>query len=221
MDFVDIDFDGYLDLQVNGLGLNTINSTSSFWLFNPQTGLFEESQEFSSFDELSIDKDKREITSWSASVGYDKSSQSSTYKVVDHHLVLVAEERSYEDEHERQELLNGEMTVVSRSGTRSIRDSVGKSTGADLVIVTSEEWLFDSLRVVSEIRERRYFGQESDSLQRKLIELQTEWGTFRLEQKTTFEYSRTSDGAISVDETVQKVINGDWALQSHTKHGIR
>jgi hypothetical protein len=227
LEYMDINFDGYRDIRVMGHGNNAITTTSSFLLFNPQTNAFEESEEYSGFDEIDIDTVNHEISSWSSSVGNRKSNVSSTYKVIGNHLVLVGEEHyNGEDEQEEKKLLNGVMTIVSRSTSRSATDSIAvinqrDDETADLVIVTTEKWVFDSLRVVSEIRKRKYFGANSDSLWKKGIEWEDEWGKFRFERETTYEYSGESNGPLYVDQTVKEVVNGAWVAKPRTRWRVR
>jgi hypothetical protein len=225
LNFVDINFDGYIDLQLKGSeGMGMESPRSYFWLFNPQSGLFEESEEYSDFDDLDIDTVEHQITSTASSAGNNKWVESKVFNVIDHHIDLVEQEESHEYSTEKKILINDSMTVISRSSAKTIHDSLSFVPGdvqqADLVVVTYEDTALGQLRTVKKVYQRYYSGPVSRDLDKKEIEIQTEWGTFRIEKEITYNYMIDESNVLSVDEAERRVEDGQWQAAVHRKQRI-
>ncbi|MDZ7626612.1 MAG: hypothetical protein U5J96_19450 [Ignavibacteriaceae bacterium] len=169
-EWIDINFDGYNDLQVTGFWQHTINSSSSFWLFNYKLKIFEESEEFSDFDDLTINKKNQTITNWGASVGWNKAGWSSTYQVVDNHLVLIEDEYSYQFDHYRKILDGDSLITVSKSYAESIleqSENDGKLVSELLWIITEEEMIYNKLRPIRKTWQWEFEGEGPEELYEK------------------------------------------------------
>jgi hypothetical protein len=219
-DLKDINFDGYNDLEIISFFSRTLNTISSFWLFNPKLKIFEESDEFSEFGDIKIDKKNQTIRSWGLTTGNDKSSWSSTYKVVSHHLVLIEDEEWYRYEHEKKALQGDSMVTVSKSYVEKKYDSAEKQIGNLLLqycwIINTEEMIYGKLRPVKRVWQWLYEGSNSEEVNKRLV--QEHWGQeFVFEKEIRYEYSMDEDNNIYVQETVGDIINGEWVTQTKPK----
>lgn len=225
-ELIDINFDGYNDLEISGFWHNWITGVSSFWLFNPELKVFEKSDEFAEFGEITIDKENQIITHWVATAGYDKNSWSSTYKVVDNHLILIEEEEWYRYDGYRKVLQGDSMVTVSRSYVEEKQDSMG--TRIDnlvvhyLFIINTENLIYGKLRPVKRVWQWEYEGSKPEEVGKRLV--QEYWNQpfqFVFEKEIVYEYSKDENNNIYVQETVGDIINGEWVTKSKPKERIK
>jgi len=225
-ELIDINFDGYNDLEISGFWHNWITGVSSFWLFNPELGVFEKSDEFADFGEFTIDKENQTITRWAATAGYDKYSWSSIYKVVNHHLVLIEEEESYRYDNHRKVLQEDSMVTVSKSYVEEQYDTIGQTIDGFLVhnlwIINTEDMIYGKLRPAKRVWQWEYEGSKPEEVGKRLVE--EYWNQhfqFVFEKEIVYEYSKDENNNIYVQETVGDIINGEWFTKSNPKEKIK
>ena len=219
---IDINFDGYNDLQITGSWHNTIYTASSFWLFNPESKKFEESEEFSEFDEIEVNKENRTITSYAASAGNDKNGWSQTYKVVNNHLVLITEDKSYRYDREKKELQGDSMVTIYKTYEEGKYDSLGYEINGillhNLSIINTENLIYGKLRPIKKVWQWYYDGSEPGKFGKRLV--QEMWAmdyVYVFEKEIRYEYSKDENENIYVQEIVGDIINGEWTEQTKPK----
>jgi len=123
IEFVDLNFDGYLDIKMfNDRAANGVNSGYAVYLFDPVAQRFSYSQQFSDIMggySIELDSTKQEITS-SGELGCMGGCWSiDTYKVVADSLVLI--KRVHQDQQHpgefvliKEQMINGILTVTSK-----------------------------------------------------------------------------------------------------------
>jgi len=89
IDYVDINLDGYLDLDIN-LGYYNLIPYHSFWLYNKFKKEYSHSSEYSELNDYYLNTDKKEINSVEQFTG-GRGGIISTYKIDDENLSLIKE----------------------------------------------------------------------------------------------------------------------------------
>ncbi|MGB5288287.1 MAG: hypothetical protein WBN42_07320 [Ignavibacteriaceae bacterium] len=221
----DINFDGYNDLEVIDYWGNSQNTFSSFWLFNTNSKLFEESKEFSGFGDITIDKENQTINSWGASIGWNMAASSSTYKVVDNHLVIIEDEYSCKFDSYKKVLKGDSFVTVSRTSAESIEIPSKKEGdyGPDVLwIVTEEEMIYGILRSIRKTWQWEYEGERIKELYEKGILRYSEFGpTYRLEREIIYDYSMDEDNDLFVEESVTEVVDGELVTEHKPKTQLK
>jgi hypothetical protein len=150
VNYVDINLDGYLDLDID-LGVSNLTPFHSFWLYDQLKNKFYHSPEFSQLNDYSIDFDKKEIDSYSQSTG-GRGGYNEKYKVGNGKLYLIGTEYSNFYDYEKKELVNGVLKVVSKEEPEDIKDKNGNyikliktyNLVNDSLLLTKKSWLVDA-----------------------------------------------------------------------------
>lgn len=222
----DINFDGYNDLEVLEYGHNITVETSSFWLFNPDLKIFERSEEFSGLNDVEINKENQTIYCFGTTAGHNKYFWSSTYKVIDHHLVLIEEEDSYQYDNQRNVLQGGSMVTVSRSYVEEKHDSLGKEIDNffvhDLWLIINENMIYGKLRPVKKVWQWIFEGSNPKEVGKRLV--QEYWNqeyNFIFEKEITYSYSMDENNNIYIQETIGDIIDGEWDTVTKPKYLLK
>lgn len=138
-DFIDVNFDGYLDLELRCDDFRVPLST--LWLFNPRSRLFETSEDFQGLPAVEIDSATKTISTswWGNTPRCDY--ESARYVVVNGHLRQIsAEKQSYGGSY-HEALVNDTLRIVESMDREFVKDSLGRS----LTIQVYEELVDDQL----------------------------------------------------------------------------
>jgi hypothetical protein len=145
IDFVDVNFDGYLDIDIN-LGFHDLTPFHSFWLYDNSKNIFYYSPEFSQLNDYSFDSDKKEIKSNSQSTG-GRGGYSEILNVENGKLSLIETEYSNYNDYERKRLIKNVLRTDSLVETGSLNDGTSVFEIYNLVndslLLTEKSWLVD------------------------------------------------------------------------------
>ena len=127
-EILDANFDGYLDLKIFEMSGNTTNKMYVFWLFNPQTGLFQFADKYSNSigTNTYIDNENKEIRTGGFTGCAGGCFHFDTYRIINGKRVLI--KREYQELAENQpegnnltiyvrtleELVNGKMVITKQ-----------------------------------------------------------------------------------------------------------
>lgn len=122
LNFIDLNFDGYLDLDLFISSGANGNYNSLYWLFNPENNLFVFSKELSNLVTVSVDSSQKLIFSdIKAGAAYEYISE--TYRYINHKLTLIYKESflpaSGKKYHEKKvyKRIDGKLKLVSNKRT--------------------------------------------------------------------------------------------------------
>jgi hypothetical protein len=195
-ELVDLNRDGYRDLKIEGDWYNLL-CPSYVWLFDPDSSRFEYCEVLSGTDQLEVDENGVYST-WAQSTGGRGGYGEKFILEKGRKRVIESEDQNFFD-YEKKALVNGQLVVVAQ----------GIMDGAlidQTIKVTSKQFLFDSLRIVSE----RVLHPTEESSELAGLDpaalISEPFGQFVLRSETTFSYEPKSDGKLQVRKTVRRLV---------------
>jgi hypothetical protein len=142
VEYVDINLDGYLDLDLN-LGLINLIPLHSFYLYNQFKDEYYYSPDFSQLNDYEIDVDKKEIESYSQSTG-GRGGYRAKYKIKNDNLFLIEDENSNYYDYEHQKVINNVLRTDSLVETDWVHSTAVLDTYTlvnDSLLLTEKSWL--------------------------------------------------------------------------------
>lgn len=201
VDFVDVNLDGYLDLDLN-LGYSNLMPIHSFWLYCPKTKQFFQSPEYSQLNDYDIDIDKKEIESYSQSTG-GRGGSSEKYKIKNGNLVLLETEYSNFYEFVHQRLIDNILRTDSLVETGSSEDGTSifeiYNLVKDSLLLTEKIWAVDI--------EPPYSNEIYDN---EIYDCEPWGGCIKYLRKEIYLYGNKKQGYTVQDTVRYQVINNKW-----------
>lgn len=212
----DVNGDGFADIEITSGNPEFSNtSTTSFVLFNRQTGLFEDNPNFSSFVGATIDEDNHLIHTMPEN---DKSgSVEETYRVGQRTPILI--ERWVNGEyHSTHELLIGDSLVTIARTT--VTDLANSDTLWERQI-TDEALIDNEWRIVKK-RLLKPLSQPLNQQQRQSdVYIEDIRGTFRFLEEESYTYGTDNQGIKYADVQKRIVVGDRWVAQEKRRQSLR
>jgi hypothetical protein len=200
-EFIDINSDGHNDLRIED-DMYDLYCPSSYWIFNPKTGLFEYSDILSGISELSSDNGV--FSTQNLSLG-GRGGYYSKFIIQDGKRKDIETVNSNYFDYEKKILVNGELTVVEQDKD----DFIGVLDG-DIHTITSQRIVFDSLRIVEKYVLKDFENKRiSDDIDPTILRSEP-FGNFIYLEDVTYDYKHQPDGALQIEKTTRKVVNNKW-----------
>ena len=205
--FIDINLDGYLDMEFY-VSYSNLVPIYSFWIYDSAKSLFIYSDEYSVLNDYSIDIEKREIESFAQSTG-GRGGYTEKYKIVDGHLSLFETESSNYYDYERQEVINGVLKTVALEKEDWAKDDEGNH----LSIIEIYKLVNDSLLSTEKNWLTAIGMPYPDDISDNDIYNCGPWGgCLKYLRKEVYSYDIESNGYIIKDTTRYQVINNKWEI---------
>jgi hypothetical protein len=207
-EFIDANFDEFNDLKIDQdpEGLCT---ASNIWLFNPQKGLFEFSNEFSGLFGLKIDKKNKTISTEAQSTG-GRGSTNAVYTIKNGHLNIVEQKISDGFYYEKDSLVAGHLQRVAHDTI------IGSENNAQFTYI-AKKWVLGSLRIVEKDIMMALDAEPPQNQLTKGVAVEFPWGYYRYIREEIYDFQRDSTGIIRSTKTIRRVRNGKWETISTSK----
>ena len=204
VDYVDINLDGYLDIDIL-LGISNLTPFHSFWLFDKLNNKFYSSPDFSQLNEYDIDVDKKEIDSYSQSTG-GRGGYSEKFKIENGNLFLIEKEYSNYFDYERQEIINGVLRTVELIEEEWLTDD-DKGNGTS--IINTYKLFYDSLLLTEKSWMTDLNGEDASKYNSDTYYCGP-WGEcIKYLRKEVYSYN-INDGRLTQEILKYQVINNKW-----------
>ncbi len=205
VDYLDINLDGYLDIDIN-LGYFNLVPSHSFWLFNSKDNKFYYSRDFSQLNDYSVDAEKKIIKSGeqslSGSGGYSKK-----YKIENDSLILI--ETSYSDYYNsgKSELVNGELKTVERTSQEWETDR----NNNQLIVLNKYKLIEDSLLII----EKNWLIEFKEKIEHSvyyddIYDCSYLGYCLKYVKKEVYSYEKNKNGELIKNTEKYQVINDEW-----------
>lgn len=139
IDNVDINLDGYLDIDIEG-DHSGLSSSHVFWIYDSTKSIFVYSEEFSELYDYSIDHESHLIESYVHFLG-GRGFSMKKYKILDGHLSIIESEYSEKNNYEHKEIINGVLRTTRLDEEKWEVDDEGNS----LIVIDRYDLIHDSL----------------------------------------------------------------------------
>jgi hypothetical protein len=205
-ELMDINFDGYSDLKIQG-SYEEYGELSSVYLFDPSSMLFVFCDELSGLSNLSVDSIEKEVTS-STQFPRGTETEECSYKFQGGHFRLIYSDYYSDNVRTIEELRDDSLITVKRIVTTE--------ETANTPTFTTYQLIDDSLRVVQ--RETQV-GIDYASVSQKrngILTNDDHWQCYFL-KKETYTYSADEHGRKYVEVTVEEARDGRWKTLKHKR----
>jgi hypothetical protein len=208
---VDVNFDGFTDLELDHNPYEMLNESNSFFLFKKNKGTFEFSDLYSRFTNVEVDEEDSLIIS-SINRGA-KGDESKVYKVINNVPLLIKHELNSCDTIFVERLINGKMSVVEQTTFVAKQDSAGQW----LREAAYESLVQGMLRIIKKELWKPIEGELTSAQRRNIPRQEDVCGSYLLQEEETYKYGRNKRGRIYRDVLHKKVIKDKLKVTKKSK----
>jgi hypothetical protein len=205
VDYVDINIDGYLDIDIN-LGYYNLIASHTFWLFDPKDNKFYYSGEFSRLNDYYVDVDEKIIESNELSLG-GSGGYSQKFKVENDSLILIETSFGNYYEYEKTKLINGMLKTVEKVEEGWETDS----NDNQLIVLSHYKLIEDTLLIIekewlTELNEKITNDTSSDDIYDC-----GPWGwCLKYLKKEIYSYKKNESVKLIKNTEKYQVLNDEW-----------